>query len=51
MTALYVASENGHVEVVTILIQNGAYVDVQEEVNLLHSTDRAMKLKYVYHKN
>ena len=34
MTALYVASKNGHVEVVNILLQNGAHVDVQKEVNL-----------------
>ena len=32
MTALYVASQNGHVEVVNILLQNGAHVDVQNEV-------------------
>ena len=28
------ASLNGHVEVVNILLQNGAHVDVQIEVNL-----------------
>ena len=26
------ASQNGHVEVVNILLQNGAHVDVQDEV-------------------
>ena len=47
MTALYVASENGHVEVVNILLQNGAHVDVQDEVSLTfsHTTDWAVKLK------
>ena len=45
MTALYVASGNGHVEVVNILLQNGAHVDVQTEVNLTFFTYRAMKLK------
>ena len=47
MTALYVASRNGHVEVVNILLQNGAHVDVQEEVSwaFFHSTDRVVKLK------
>ena len=46
MTALYVASENGHVEVVNILLQNGAHVDVQEEVSLTfsHSNESAVKL-------
>ena len=46
MTALYVASQDGHVEVVKILLQNGAHVDVQEEVCWIfsHSTDRAVKL-------
>ena len=41
------ASENGHVEVVNILLQNGAHVDVQEEVSwtISHSTDRVVKLK------
>ena len=50
MTALYVASQNGHVEVVKILLQNGANVDVQEDVSLtfLHSNDRAVKLKAMY---
>ena len=50
MTALYVTSENGHVEVVNILLQNGAHVDVQEEVSFTfsHSTDRAVKLKAMY---
>ena len=50
MTALYVASENGHVEVVNILLENGAHVDVQEEVNLIfsHSTDKVVKLKAMY---
>ena len=33
MTVLHVASGNGHVEVVNILLQNGAHVDVQEEVS------------------
>ena len=33
MTALYVASQNGHVEVVNILLQNGTHVDVPEEVS------------------
>ena len=51
MTALHVASENGHVEVVNILLWSGAHVDVQEEVSwrFLHSTDRAVK--HMYHKN
>ena len=34
VTALYVASENGHVEVVNILLQNGAHVHVQDEVKV-----------------
>ena len=34
LTALYVVSLNGHVEVVNILLQNGAHVDVQKEVSL-----------------
>ena len=44
------ASQNGHVEVVNILLQNGAHVDVQEEVSLTfsHRIDRAVKLKAVY---
>ena len=49
MTALYVASQNGHVEVVNILLQNGAHVDVQEEVNLaltfLCNAVQALRLK------
>ena len=47
MTALYVASQNGHVEVVNILLQNGADVDIQEEVSLtfLRSALEALKLK------
>ena len=50
MTALYVASQNGHIEVVNILLPNGAHVDVQKEVSLTfsHSTDRAVKLKSMY---
>ena len=32
-TALYVASQNGHVEVVNILLQNGAHVDVPKKVS------------------
>ena len=32
VTALYMASQNGHVEVVNILLQNGAHVDEQTEV-------------------
>ena len=50
MTALYVASQNGHVEVVNILLQNRAHVNVQKEVSLtfLHTTDRAVKLKAIY---
>ena len=49
MTALYVASKNGHVEVVNILLQNGAHVDVQDKVSLTFSptTDRALKLYYI----
>ena len=31
-SALYLASQNGHVEVVNILLQNGAHVDILEEV-------------------
>ena len=48
MTALYVASHNGHVEVVNIVLQNGAHVDIQEEVSWTysHSTDRAVNLKW-----
>ena len=47
MTALYVASQNGHVEVVNILLQNGTRVDAQNEVSLpfSHSTERIVKLK------
>ena len=50
MTALYVASQNGHVEVVNILLQNGAHVDVQDEVRLTfsHTTDRAVNLNAIY---
>ena len=50
MTALYVASQNGHVGVVNILLQSGAHVDVPEEVSLTfsHSTDRAVNLKAMY---
>ena len=50
MTALYVASENGHVEVVNILLQNGTHVDVQDEVRLTfsHTTDRAVNLNAMY---
>ena len=53
MTALYVASQNGHVEVVNILLQKGAHVDVQDEVSLtfhIRNTDRAVKL-YVSQEN
>ena len=47
MTALYVASLNGHVEVVNILLQNGAHVDVKEKVSLifLRSAVQALRLK------
>ena len=47
MTALYVASQNGHVEVVNILLQNGAHVDVKKEVSLtfLCSAIQALRLK------
>ena len=50
MTALYVASQNGHVEVVNILLGKGAHVDVQEEVSwtFSHSTDRAVIRKAMY---
>ena len=42
-------SENGHVEVVNILLQNGAHVDIQDEVKVcIRSTDRALKLKALY---
>ena len=34
-TALYVASQNRNVEVVNILLQNGAHVDVVKEVSLI----------------
>ena len=45
------ASQNGHVEVVNILLQNGAHVDVQKKVSLISPTnDRAVKL-YTYNKN
>ena len=33
-TPLMIASHNGHVEVVNILLQNGAHLDVQNEVSL-----------------
>ena len=36
MTSLYAASETGRVEVVNILLQNGARVDVQIEVSLTY---------------
>ena len=44
------ASQNGHVEVVNILLQNGAHVDVQKEVSLPfpHTTDRAVNLNGMY---
>ena len=47
LTALYVASLNGHVEVVKILLQNGAHVDVKKEVSLtfLRSAVQALRLK------
>ena len=47
MTALYVASQNGHVEVVNILLQNGAHVDIKKEVSLtfLCSAVQALRLK------
>ena len=32
-TAMYVASQNGHVGVVNILLQNGADVDVPKKVS------------------
>ena len=47
VTALYVASQNGHVEVVNILLQNGAHVDVKKEVSL-PSTVQALRLKGQY---
>ena len=47
VTVLHVASGNGHVEVVNILLQNGAHVDVQDEVSFTFS-DRAVELKAVY---
>ena len=31
-TPLMIASQNGHIEIVHILLQNGAHVDVQTEV-------------------
>ena len=48
MTALYVASLNGHVEVANILLQNGAHVDVKKEVSLtfLRSAVQALRLKW-----
>ena len=44
VTALWVASRNGHVEVVNTLLNNGVTVDVQKEVILtflvgVHNTD------------
>ena len=47
MTALHVASLNGHVEVINILLQNGAHVDVKKEVSLtfLRSAVQALSLK------
>ena len=51
MTAQYAASQNGHVEVLNILLHNGAQVDVQDEVSLTfhtHSTDRVVKLRAMY---
>ena len=46
MTALYVASRNGYVEVVHILLQKGVHIDVQKDVSWTFSpaTDRALKL-------
>ena len=38
VTALYVASQNGNVEMVNILLQNEAHVDVQKKVSgILHT--------------
>ena len=49
MTALYVASLNGQVEVANILLQNGAHVDVKKEVSLtfLRSTVQALRLEHM----
>ena len=46
MTALYMASLNGHVEVVNILLQSGARVDIKKEVSLtfLRSAVQALRL-------
>ena len=35
--ALQMASQNGHVKVVNILLQNGASVDLQDDVSLAFS--------------
>ena len=42
------ASLNGHVEVVNILLQNGAHVDVKKEVCLtfLRSAVQTLRLKW-----
>ena len=44
------ASENGHVEVVNILLQNGAHVDVPRKVSqiLSHNICKAVKPKAMY---
>ena len=42
------ASQNGHVEVVNILLQNGAHVDVKKEVNLTFHIRNTNKLKAMY---
>ena len=33
-TPLMIASQNGYIDIVNVLLQNGAYVDVQIEVSL-----------------
>ena len=50
MIPLYMASNNGHVEVVNILLQNEAHVDKQDEVSrtFLYNIDRVVKLKRQY---
>ena len=33
-TPLMIASQNGYIDIVNVLLQNGAYVDVQVELSL-----------------
>ena len=47
-SALIVASQNGHVEVVDKLLQYGAKVDLQYDVS--NATIHAVKINYAYFK-